>query len=437
MSYRSLASCALVIATSITGCDPRSDPAESHERRFPSRTLDRGLITYEMGPGGLETTNDAPWGGADAIVYSAVVDSDAGSVELEIRGLDLSRIEYRGDMGWPPDGTDAGAVVQVALMGSTEISYRVWSMVGDALDGTAWAGAQSPSDFRAYLFQGFSGGEGPVGTHSLRPEPWGEPEVRSSYNTMDLRLRYDRQVVMAWVRLHASGEWHEGGSQSGAKCPWNVALNNVIAGTADSVWTGECRSVGSDGTGRAVGAWVPMVSGGWVPQAAPGLVQAGITISNWQHARGPYHVTWENVILRGRSGRVPSSATGGGLLHPFGTGGSQIEPRGKNAEFGFHATASGGSVHAAALLRYRAEGIELVSTTTNMVRIAGGVVELEGEAEVNGQGGFRYEFRGVAEGGDTADSVSLEVWRAWPSSRPYYSGFGSLIEGSVEINLPG
>lgn len=421
---------ALTASTACAGTDaPRQDP-----EFYPVVSSDAGVTRIEFGPGSLETTSDARWGGSAAILYPGVVDSDAGPIELEVQGLDLSAIEYGGDMGWPPDITDTGAMVQIGLIGSSDVSYRVWSNVEGLLDSIE--GEPSPRDYRAYSFQGYNGGRGAYGSHNMRLERWAPPESRSPYNTLDLRLRLEGGVTFAWVRLHASREWDEGGRGTGSACPWNVAMNNVIPGTADSVWAGECRVVAAGETGRAVGAWVQVAGGEWPVRTKPGVVQAGVTILNWQFADGPYRVRWRNVILRGPRDPLVASSQGNGALRPWGTGRSEIEPRGAETQFSFHVTEPGAGVQAGALLRYRASGFDLVSGETNWVRIAQDEVRVDGEARVNGQDGFRYELRGAAAVGDAPDSVSLQVWSPQSSVHPYYVGFGALAEGSIETRVP-
>jgi hypothetical protein len=89
-------------------------------------------------------------------------------------------------------------------------------------------------------------------------------------------------------------------------------------------------------------------------------------------------------------------------------------------------------MNAAAILRYRSAGFEMVSGETRWVLIEGHEVSIAGAARVNGNGGFSYELRGVAV--DSApDSISLQVWGPVPSPRPHYAGFGVLEEGSLEV----
>lgn len=426
--------CSMTAAACIAACAEPDTPGSAQDL-YPVEFLDAGLLRLDFGPGSLQTTDDQPWGGVASVLYPAALDTEAGPVEFEIQGLDLSGIEYTGDMGWPPDSTDSGALVQASLVGSHEVSYRVWSSVAELLSPSDSAGpeALSPADFRAYQFRGYLDNVGAYGVHSLRLERLGSPESRGPYNTVDLRVRYENGIVRAWTRLYASLEWDEGGRGRGGACPWNVAINNAIPGTVDSVWTGECRAERPGETGRPVGAWVPFAGGGWATSEDPRSVQIRLSLLNWQNARGPYSVTWRNVIVRGLPDSQVSSSTGEGVLRAFGAGGSEIEPRGEWGEFSYRATEQGVGVRPGAILRYRAPGFELSSEGTSWVVISANDVRFAGQARANGSSGYRFEFRGAVAAGSAPDSLSLEVWAPESLVRPYYTVFGSLHQGSVEV----
>jgi hypothetical protein len=413
------------------GCVPSDEPP-AYPPLGAIRSFDGDVVRFDFGAGDLTTTGNDPWGSADSILYPGSVDIGRGPVELEVQGLNLANIPYTGDMGWPPDPTDHGALITVNLVASTTISYRVFSSVSGLIDlvrddrSMAEAG-----EFRAYQFQGYEGNMGPYGTHRMNLEEWGPPESRVEPNTLDFRLRYENGVVGAWVRLHASREWETGDAETGRQCPWNVAMNNALPETVDSIWTGECRVVRSGATGRPVGAWVPVSEGEWKASPQEGPASIGLSISNWQNADGPYRVAWKNVVLRGpRHAEAPSSS-GGGRFRAVGSG-SVLQPRGELAEVSYDAIAAGEGRPARAFLRFRSSRIDLTSEATRWVLVMGSEVRFAGEARVNGSGGYRYELLGVSvdrEGG----RLALQVWGPVPTRKPFYAAFGSLADGAMEI----
>jgi hypothetical protein len=89
-------------------------------------------------------------------------------------------------------------------------------------------------------------------------------------------------------------------------------------------------------------------------------------------------------------------------------------------------------MNAAAVLRYRSAGFDLVSRETRWVLIQGREISIAGTGSVNGSGGYVYQLRGVALE-SAPDSISLQVWGPVPSPRPQYAAFGALEEGSLEI----
>lgn len=400
---------------------------------YPSVSSEEGgMVRFDLGSGSLETVNDDEWGGTSILLFPPALDSDAGPIEVEILGLDLSTIDYRGGLGWPSDPTDAGALVSVGLYGSTTISYRIFSMVNGLLQDRGYPQAASKG-VRAYAFHGYDGIEGPYGMHNLGLEEWGPEGDREPYNTFDIRLRLKEDTVSAWVRLHSSLEWETGGSASGTRCPWNVAINNAAPGTTDSVWSGECRAAQPGRTGRSVGAWVPVQGGPWRAANQPHRVQFGISVSNWEHADGPYRITWKNVVLRGPHDTHARWSLGGGRALAFGTGQSELHPRGAPAEFRYVASAGSGEARDAAVLDYRSSGLELRGEATHWVRITDEETRIFGTARVNGVIGHRYELTGISGREGDSDRFLLQVWDSYPSGRPLYTAFGLLVEGAIAV----
>jgi hypothetical protein len=384
-------------------------------------------VTYKFGPGGLETTGDAPWGGASSIVYPTILASDDHPVEVEVYGLDLSGIEYAGDLGWPPDGTDTGAMFQASLVGAGRVAMRVYSTLSEF----AAAGPLDHRDgFRAYRFSGHNGTLGPFGTHQLGLEPWAPDTSATSYDTFDLRLRYEGGLVQSWMRMHASRSWDEAERGSGARCPSNVAINNAAPESVDAVWTGECTAAGPDRTGLAVGAWVPLDT--WPVADRPGPARVSLYLSNWALAEGPYRVTWTNVRVRGVTEESVSASSGEGRFQAFGVGQSEREPRGEWASISYLASASP-QLGPSASFRYRAPGFEVAADEIEWMTVTPAEATLVGPARVNGTPGYRFEFLGVRAEGSESDRVSLRVWAPVPSIRPYFEAFGSLAEGSIEL----
>jgi hypothetical protein len=421
----------VVLAAALAACE-QTATSRTDDPLHPLTARDATSAEYEFGSGTLATTNDASWGGRQDILFPAVVDSDAGVVELEIMGLDLSGIEFTGTMGWPVREDDSGAQVWASLLGSREVMYRIWSSLADLPEERDADGrAIPPAQLRAYQLLGFLDDDGAWGMHRLAVEKWGPEGSRAPYNTIDVRVRLDGGLVTAQVRLHASLAWEEEGRASGAACPRNVAVNNAVDGTADSVWAGECRVEQPGASGRPVGAWIPVAGGPWTVPEPLGLVRPRLSVLNWQQAHGPYRVSWDNVILRGPPAPVPSSWARGGL-RAFGTGGAEVEPRGAWAELSYQATPQQDGVNAAALLRYRSTDFDLVSQETRWVLIQGREISIAGTARVNGAGGYSYEVRGIAAE-SAPDSISLEVWGPVSGRRPHYAAFGALEEGSLEI----
>jgi hypothetical protein len=417
----------VVVLAILSGCSDPSQDAEP-EVRYPVSAVDGGVTTYEFGPGSLETTDDEPWDGSAYLLYPPVWDTDAGAVTVEVLGLDLSGIQYGGDLGWPPDSTDTGALVQTLLTGSSDVAYRVFSTLAPFERSRA---LNHDEGWRAYQFSGFTDGEGPYGVHHLDLERWSPDASEPSYDTFDLRMRYADGLVEAWVRMHASRDWAEGETARGARCPSNVAINNAAPGTADSAWSGECTAAGSSVSGLAVGAWVPVESGAWRVIRRPGTARLMLFLGNWAFAEGPYRVTWANVIVRGPLDESFSHASGAGRLRVFGTGASEREPRGERASFRYLASVRG--PERAALFHYEAPGFEVAADDAEFIDITAREVTLLGAARVNGRPGYSYEFTGTDAAGAEPDSLVLRVWGPVPSARPFFEGFGSIEEGGIEV----
>ena len=420
---------ALAAGLAVLSACSRAVPDSLSSETYPSSSVEAGEAVFAFGPGRLETTDDSPWGGIASVVYPVVWDTRNSALQVEIHGLDLSGIEYTGDMGWPPDGTDTGALFQAVLEGSSRVSLRAYSSLA-AFDSE---GTLDHRDgLRAYQFSGFNDNQGPYGLHQMdvqRHEAEGSSEA---YETFDLRLRYEGGSVEAWVRAHASRAWDDDESEAGSACPTTVAINNAAAGTENSIWTGECTQADPERTGLAIGAWVPAEGGSWRMRDELGAARVGLYLGNWALAEGPYGVTWDNVVVRGRLDESLPTSSGTGFLHPFGTGESEREPIGRWAAFSYFAT--GGDRGAArAMFRYRTAGFEVASDQAAGVSLGPGRVTLWGPARVNGQSGYRYEFRGVDAGGDEADSLELTVWGPILSTRPHFAAFGSVGEGGIEV----
>lgn len=407
-----------------------AEPPPSGTDIYPSVSSEDGdVVRFEFGSGSLETLNDEAWGGRATLVFPPAVESGAGPIEFEVRGLDLSAIDYRGGLGWPADSADAGALINVGFFGSSNITYRIFSMV----DGLLAERGYDPSidlGLRAYAFHGYDGAQGPYGMHNVGLEEWGPEDDREPYNTFDVRLRYEGGVVSAWVRLHASLEWESGGSDSGEPCAWNAAINDAAPGTADSIWDGRCRMLQPGETGRPVGAWVPVEGGPWRAPRDGGPMQAGLSISNWEHAAGPYSITWRNVILRGPRATGTRWSMGGGRALAFGTGESELDPRGAPTEFTYSASSGAAATRDASVLNYRSSGFELRGESTDWVLITAEETSFSGSARVNGQSGYRFEMTGIPGSGEAPDRFFLQVWN-WKPDRPFYTAFGSLTEGSI------
>jgi len=75
-----------------------------------AKTVDAvGPETFEFGAGTVTTTDaTAEWGGYNSVTYPVFFDGLAGPITVKIYGLDLSAINYAGDMGWPPTIDDTG-----------------------------------------------------------------------------------------------------------------------------------------------------------------------------------------------------------------------------------------------------------------------------------------------------------------------------------------
>lgn len=419
----------VVMATLLSACDgPRPD--ELADRSYPEVSVGpTAVVTYELGPGSLETTDDAPWDGSSHIVYPVVIATEVGPVEVEVHGLDLSGIEYTGDLGWPPDGTDTGALFQVRLVGSSEVAVRIYSsLAAFAPEGTL----DHRDGLRAYQLSGFNDGQGPYGTHQFDLEPWGPNDSERSYDTFDLRFRYDDGLVESWVRMHASRDWDEGERDAGGACPSNVALNNVAPGTEDRVWAGQCTDPEPGSTGLAVGAWIPVEGGAWSVSDRPGPARVSLYLSNWALADGPYHVSWANVTVRGVPDESVTASSGEGRLRAFGTGRAEREPRGEWASISYLASYSW-QTPPSGLFRYRGPAFEVTTHEIDWLEVTASEATLEGPARVNGTPGYRFEFHGMSAEGSEPARVSLRVWSPVPSTAPYFEAFGSLAEGSIQV----
>lgn len=410
-----------------------SEAGSSEAHVYPSVSAQNdGTVRLDLGPGSLETWNDDAWGGRSTLLFPPALDSDAGPVEAEILGLDLSLIDYRGGLGWPSDSLDAGALINVGLFGSTNVTYRIFSMVSGLLEDAGYE-PEASQGLRAWAFHGYQGDEGPHGMHNFRVEEWGPEGERGPYNTFDIRLRLEEGVVSAWVRLHASLAWASGSDDPSAPCPWNVAIDNAAPGTADRVWSGQCRGARPGRAGRPEGAWVPVQGGSWPVTRPPGSVQLGISISNWQHAHGPYRIRWQNAVLRGPRDAGARWAFGGGRAVAFGTGQSRIEPRGAPVELRYVAAAGSGQTSDASFFHYGSSRFEVSAETTSGVLISAEETRILGTARVNGTSGHRYELIGIPGTGDDPARFHLQVWDLMPANRPLYTAFGSLSEGGLTV----
>ena len=438
-----MAALAAVVAV-LGGCAAADDAADEHEWAAESLLYPRitatepaGAFIFEFGPGGLTTTDDERWAGTRAITYPPIFEPGE-AITIEVRGLDLSGIRYTGDMGWPPDETDRGALVSLALAGTPGPEYRIYSSLQgrDVLWDGRRIGPDSYAGYRSYVFQGRDADGKSRGGPRFSAEAWGGRE-RPEFDTVDLRLRYVHPSVSAWARLSASWSWEDGNRLAGAPCPWNPAINTAVEGTADSVWTGACVPGPAGATGRAWGAWMPSPGGGWRVGADPGTLQPRIAIFNWENAAGPYRVRWKNFVVTGVPARTVPMALGAGRVVPFGSARERaLLPAGDPARFSFLAVARAAGLRGGAQLHYRAANIDLVSTGSDWVAIEAARVSFAGTATLNGQDGFGYELQ-ATDGGHPSgsDGLSIRVWRTGGSfETPAYLAAGALQEGDIRIS---
>jgi len=215
-----------------------------------------GPETFEFGPGSV-TTSDATtgWGGYNSVTYPVFFDGSAGPITVKIYGLDLSAINYTGDMGWPPTSDDMGAFAGFGVTDSANyLRYQVVSNMGGGKgiwnhQGNRYINAPPhpnpfvPGDtngYRSYLFQGWSSIEGNKGNHQTNAEQWGDGS-HPEYDTLDIWFDYSGGTVKAWIRMHASWAWDDGNRTAHWGCPWNPAINNAALGTADLIWDNVSR----------------------------------------------------------------------------------------------------------------------------------------------------------------------------------------------------
>ncbi len=348
---------------------------------------------------------------------------------------------YDRDMGPTPDSTDSGAYVDIGWAGSPDLVSRVHSSLagrrslwtGQRLESTAFG------DHRAYAAYTLLGGQVHLGgDYQYRVEAWGG-DSHPEYDTLDLRLWYNRRSVASWVRLHASWSWDSGNRALGASCPWNPAVNTAVDGTADSVWDGGCTRGRLGETGRVIGAWVTG-RGGTLPVGTQlGHLQPRVSIRNWAYAHGPYRVTWENLVVSGMPAATAAMASGSGRLVPIGKS-SDLRwiPRGDTAAFSFLAVSRGEGRPGGAQLHYRAPNLELVSAGSDWVLAEPHGVSFAGEATVNGASGYRYEWRVTrGEAPEAEDRLSIRIWSPSESvDSPGYLAFGTLSRGTINLRLP-
>ena len=427
------AASSMLAGLTLVSCGPGTPPLEEGQPLYPIVDRVGGSVRFEFGPGVLETIDDRAWEGSQAVSYPALVDPSVGPVLLEIRGLDLSAIHYTGDMGWPPDSSDTGAMVHVELLGAVEVDFRVWSRLAEVVerwDGRRVSGDEL-ADQRAYVTSAWIGEAGGIDEYQFRVESWrggGEPDN----NTIDLRLRYSDGQLWSWMRLRSSAAWAEGEAALGRPCPWNVTVNTAVPGTADSVWMGDCAAQEPGETGRARGAWIPMPRSPYPVSISEGLLQPRITIRNWEFARGPYAVSWDNVVLEGAPAASLAIVAGRGTLTPLGTAREAVlSPRGATARFSF-LVYDGMNGPGGGVLRFQMPGMELTSHSADWAMVADHEVTFAGIARLNGRGGLRYEARAEVTGDSGQRRFTLRIWsRAGHEEFPLFLGFGDLTSGSI------
>ena len=277
-----------------------------------------GPQTFEFGPGTVTTTDATTgWGGYNSVTYPVFFDGSAGPITVKIYGLDLSAINYTGDMGWPPTSDDMGAFAGFGVTDSVNyLRYQVLSNMGGGKGIWDCQGAgryfNAPphpnpcvtgdqNGYRSYLFQGWSSIEGNKGNHQTNAEQWGNGS-HPEYDTLDMWFNYSggiTKTVTAWIRMHASWAWDDNNRTANWGWPWNPAVNNAAFGTADLVWDGTSIDEVPSETARVNGAWVRVYDGPWTTTADLSAVQPFVFIQNWQYANGPYTVTWSNLVVTG------------------------------------------------------------------------------------------------------------------------------------------
>ncbi len=430
----SLAPLLAAVVTGPIGCAPVDQDGARTKQAFPLVTQqnDDGVVTFEFGPDSLRTTDTAQWGGANSITFPPVFDPDAGPITVGVEGLDLSEIRYSGDLGFPPDSTDRGAIVSIDLIGQSEVTFLETSNL--SVTRTLWSGtsldASELSEYRAYTFRGMIGPD-QVSWMQFRPEAWGGPS-HPEYDTFDLRFRYADSRFFSWARLHASWSWEDGNRTAADRCPWNVAINTAAEATADSVWDRTCSPDDSSQTGRVIGAW----------RAAPpytsqnrtnlGPVQARIAIANWARAYGIAQVAWKNVVVKGVPLSGVSIAAASGRLRALGTARiPDLLPRGAEALFSFLVVVRSADHPGTALLHYRTSRLAVSNVRTDWVLADTASIQFGGEGRVNGETGFRYEVH--ATNATPGEPASFSIHITTPDGLPYYTAFGRLSEGQFTL----
>lgn len=223
---------------------------------------------------------------------------DASGLTMIVYGLDMSGIEYQGDMGWPPDPTDKGAFVQVGVRGlpprqDNSVWYNVLSNMAGGKRAWDGSGPYTNSDgYRSYLFQGWydprgaTGQTGPLGNSQYNAESYVVPAPAgtgspSDYNKIDLKLEITPTgspgvyKVIAYHRLQRAASFDEGVTWD----HWNPAGNDPNPAHRGFIQVFE-------------GSWT--TTGVDLSRAFP-----FIQITNWAYASGPYRVSWDKVEITG------------------------------------------------------------------------------------------------------------------------------------------
>ncbi len=421
----------LLPISSVLACADARTPVNRANPPDAAGMPDR-VEVLEFGPGVLHTTSNDSWGGDGVLSFPMVLSPSLASAEFHILGLDLSGIRYTGDMGWPPDSSDTGALVEIALPGPGEVLFRFYS----SLDGrdTLWNGYRIASDgyplYRAYRVEARDR-EGLFARHQFATEGWGENRDRE-FDSFDLRIRHDGMSVSAWTRLRSSwsrenGEWH-----SSRPCPQNPALNTAVSGTVDSVWIGECAQ-GIGGEPLARGAWIPIGMKTFPDGQRVHSTSLEIRIRNWRYARGPYHVAWDDVIGIGVDDIGEAVVVGRAELEHVSLGELMEQvATGPRAIVALRAMPADAYRTASAHLRFTSGAFELTATSRDLVRSDPSRLSFAGPAVLNGQSGYRVDA--VLDRGADGDHdvFRLQVFSAGGGNAvPVYSSVGRVRAGAI------